>query len=117
MIFYLPYPPTVNTYYTVARGRKVLSQRGRKYKTIAVNEVLAQKTTDRIMEGRVSISIQLSPPDKRVRDLDNCLKPILDVLSEADVWVDDSQVKRIKADMLDKCAGGSCVVIVEENRI
>lgn len=113
----LPYPPTVNTYYTVARGRKILSARGRRYKTDAVNEVLAQQPNAKPIEGRVSISIQLAPPDNRKRDLDNCLKPILDVLSESGVvWIDDSQVKRLQAEMLDKCAGGSCVVIVEENR-
>jgi len=28
----LPWPPTVNTYYTVARGRKILSKKGRAYK-------------------------------------------------------------------------------------
>ena len=85
----LPWPPTVNTYYTVARGRKILSKRGRKFKSLAT--LLAADGT-KTLQGDVSVFIRAYPPDKRKRDLDNILKPILDVLTTAGIYEDDSQV-------------------------
>jgi Holliday junction resolvase RusA-like endonuclease len=40
----------------------------------------------------VSVSIYAAPPDRRKRDIDNLAKPILDALTHAGVWVDDSVV-------------------------
>jgi Holliday junction resolvase RusA-like endonuclease len=34
-------------------------------------------------------------PDRRVRDLDNCLKVALDSLTKAGVWADDGQIDRL----------------------
>ena len=42
-------------------------------------------------EGPVEVTIQAHPPDKRRRDLDNIIKPVLDAL-EGPILVDDSQV-------------------------
>ena len=41
-------------------------------------------------EGRVSIAILASPPDRRKRDLDNLLKPTLDLLVRHRIMPDDS---------------------------
>ena len=43
------------------------------------------------VEGPVEVTIQAHPPDKRRRDLDNIIKPVLDAL-EGLILVDDSQV-------------------------
>jgi len=43
------------------------------------------------VEGPVEVTIQAHPPDKRRRDLDNIIKPVLDAL-EGPILVDDSQV-------------------------
>jgi crossover junction endodeoxyribonuclease RusA len=87
----MPWPPTVNNYYTVARNRKILSKRGRQYKKDAWLMILSGKRFARF-DGPVAVKIVASPPDKRKRDLDNLLKPILDVLQTASVIVDDSDV-------------------------
>ena len=83
----LPWPPTVNTYYTIARGRKILSKKGRDYKKYAM-----PPWTGNLVSGQVEVNIEAHPPDKRKRDLDNILKPILDLLTNNGVWKDDSQV-------------------------
>ena len=86
----LNWPPQVNHYYTIARGRKVLSAKGRKYKIDSSVEMLRQKTP-RALTGRYSVVINAHPPDKRKRDLDNIVKPIFDALVDYGMF-DDSQI-------------------------
>ena len=88
----LPYPPSINTYYAVVRGRKILSKKGREYK----DQVLAICLTARcnaMIKGPVFIVIEANVPDKRRRDQDNIEKPLFDSLTNAGVWVDDSQIQ------------------------
>ena len=101
----LPWPPTVNTYYTVARGRKILSNRGRKYKEAAWLQLLSGPRRERL-QGDVALFIRAYPPDKRKRDLDNILKPILDVLTTAGVYKDDSQVIDLRIQKFNPCKPG-----------
>ena len=42
--------------------------------------------------GRLEVHIKLYPPDRRLRDIDNHIKAIFDLLTKANVWEDDSQV-------------------------
>ena len=91
----LPWPPTVNNYYTVSRGRKILSSRGRAYKKECSWMLAAEKFPKR-KTGKFRIEIICFPPDKRRRDLDNMLKPILDSLTEYGAIPDDSDVDEIR---------------------
>jgi len=45
------------------------------------------------LEQALVIEVLLSPPDKRVRDMDNAWKVIGDALTKANVWRDDSQIR------------------------
>lgn len=87
----LPFPPTVNTYYTVARGRKILSKRGREFKTLALQAMRGQ-LIEQGLSGRFQVLIDAYPPDRRRRDLDNIVKPIFDALTEYGLFEDDSQI-------------------------
>lgn len=62
---------------------------GKLYRLAAEN-----KTRERFM-GDVRVDIALSYPDKRRRDIDNILKPILDAIGHAGIYKDDSQVKEL----------------------
>lgn len=101
----LPYPPTVNTYYTVARGRKILSKKGRAYKKEALGWLLEQNVP-KGSEGAYSVMIYVRPPDKRRRDIDNLLKPLLDSLVDYGVIPDDSMIFDLRIQKFDPVKGG-----------
>lgn len=93
----LPYPPSVNTYWRHPNkgklaGRSLISQEGREYRAAVAARLLGRCTT---MRGRLAVSILLSPPDARRRDLDNALKAVLDALAHAEVYEDDSQIDEL----------------------
>ncbi len=88
IIIHLPFPPTVNTYYT---KRKALSARGRKYKQ-AVSLSVHEQGMALLLEERLNLAIIMYMPDKRVRDLSNYLKALEDSLTDAGVWLDDEQI-------------------------
>jgi len=91
----LPWPPTVNHYYTVVRGRKILSKRGRQYKTDCAAEMLLQRPRKAV--GRLQVRVDAFVPDRRKRDLDNILKPVLDSLGSGPnaLFDDDSQIDEL----------------------
>jgi crossover junction endodeoxyribonuclease RusA len=90
----LPWPPSINHYWrhVIIKGsaRVLISKEGREYRRRAGNCVAVSGA--RPMEGRLMVHIDAHPPDRRARDLDNLLKPILDVLQHAGVYKDDSAI-------------------------
>lgn len=93
--FRLDWPPTVNTYYRSVYNRGkvmvLLSEKGRKYKQTA-NIQMAEQKVDRGLQGRIEVLIDAYPPDYRKRDLDNILKPLLDVMEDYGLFDDDEQI-------------------------
>ncbi len=96
----LPWPPSTNTYWRHVGSRVLLSKDGRDYRKrvgwIALELRLAGVIPKLPMQDRVKVTILASPPDQRRRDLDNLLKSLLDALSHASVWLDDSQVDDLR---------------------
>ena len=112
MILELPYPPSVNTYYrSIGRGRVIISKRGREYRE-SVIAAIARKTggLGQMFDQAITVEITLYPPDKRRRDIDNTLKGLLDSLTHARIWADDSLIKRLAIEMYEPVAGGSALV-------
>ena len=107
----LPYPPTVNHYYTIARGRKILSKRGRLFKQEAIGWLLEQNAP-KGREGVYSVMIYVRPPDNRKRDIDNLLKPLLDSLVEYGVIPDDSMIFDLRIQKFDPIKGGKVEMTV-----
>ena len=89
---YLPFPPTVNNYY-VKTGRGIyISQKGRKFTDLVLAAVIEQLPSIHI-EDRMLVEVVLYPPDKRKRDIaDNYGKGLLDSLTKAGLWLDDSLI-------------------------
>jgi len=85
----LPWPPTVNNYYTVWKGRKIISKKGKQFKADCSHWI--HRLPDP-MVGKLQLDISVCMPDKRRRDIDNLLKPIFDVLGQYGVYEDDSQI-------------------------
>jgi crossover junction endodeoxyribonuclease RusA len=90
----LPFPPTVNTYWRHVGSRVLISKAGREYREAVARLAQAEKWP-RYGSARVSVHIEAWMPDKRRRDLDNLLKSLLDSLTHAGVWDDDSQIDGI----------------------
>ena len=110
----LPYPPTVNNYTTVSRGRKILSEKGRAYKDEAELLLMQQVHNPVPLEGPLKVYIQVYVPDRRRRDMDNILKPILDQLGENGFYEDDSQVDDIQIQRMGIQKPGCVFVAVSE---
>lgn len=108
----LPFPPSVNTYYAVVRGRKILSKKGREYKKETFSLIAESGSANRAMTGRLQVAVRLTPPDRRSRDIDNYCKALLDAITNAGVWGDDSQIKRIVIDMAEPAKPGMAEVSI-----
>ncbi len=119
----LPWPPSVNHYWRAVTmpGKKggpsvvrhLISKAGRDYKA-AVDAVVNQAGARHGLTGRLSIRVDLYPPDRRQRDIDNSIKATLDALVAAGVFADDSQVDRLEVVRADVTKGGAALVTVTE---
>lgn len=86
----LPFPPSINHYFSYYQGRPVLSKEARAYRHL-VRRMASAKGVKPLM-GPLAVRIEVHPPDNRRRDADNVQKSVLDALQHAGVFWDDSQV-------------------------
>ena len=112
MKYELPYPPTMNTYWRHCNGRHFISAKGKKFREDTVLTVM-EEGKPITQEGAVELEIFLWHPDRRKRDIDNVLKPILDALQAAGVYKDDQQVSRLEITRCGTADGGKCIVHVK----
>lgn len=109
----LPWPPSMNHYWRNVAGRTLISKEGRDYRTAVQWQATAEGWKQPFPAGqRVSVRINAVPPDKRRRDLDNMLKPMLDALTHAGLWADDSQIDELFIRRHPARAGGLMIVEV-----
>lgn len=107
----LPYPPSVNTYWRHVGSRVLISKAGREYKK-HVAFICYQQRIEKIT-GTVFMQIDFYPPDRRRRDIDNVLKPLLDAI-EGWTYADDSQILKLTIEKFGRLDGGKCVVRLEQ---
>lgn len=108
----LPYPPSVNALYRAVKGRSILSEKYREWQYEAGQVLGLQRPLP--VPGAVNVTVELSPPDKRRRDIDNAgFKAVLDLLVKHRVIEgDDSKfVRQITARWVE--SENECTVIVE----
>lgn len=112
----LPWPPSMNTYWRHVVIKKrvcvLLSKKGREYRTSAAGALLAQGHVMRNLEGPLAVHLVVYPPDRRKRDLDNLPKSILDALTHAAVWGDDSQVDDLRITRGHIVKGGAVAITI-----
>jgi crossover junction endodeoxyribonuclease RusA len=84
----LPLPPSINHYWRMARGRFYISDEGKLFR-MRTASLWGQREK---MDGKLAIDIRVFPPDRRRRDVDNVVKPLLDALQHAGAYNDDYQI-------------------------
>ena len=87
----LPWPPSVNQQWRMFNNRLIISKVGREYRKAVADQVMIQRA-NKLIEGKIKVEIEAFRPDNRRRDLDNIFKGVLDGLTHAGVWKDDSQI-------------------------
>lgn len=107
----LPYPPSVNHYLRIFRGRMVLSKEARIYRQLVRQCV--RSAGMQVAMGPLAVRLDLSPPDRRRRDCDNAQKPVLDALQQAGAFVDDSQIVWLLTTKGEIVPGGKAVVHIQ----
>ena len=108
-ILNLPYPPSVNSYYRNLGTKVLISAKGRKYrKDVAHAIVLGNGKA--MTPGRYAVTVTLHRKDKRIFDIDNTSKALLDSLTHAGVWEDDSLVDDLRLIRGEVRKPGGCVV-------
>ena len=91
----LPYPPSVNHYYgNRTNGGKYIKPKGQQFRR-AVNNIVLLNVSNKKLDQLLKLTLSVYPPDKRKRDIDNILKALLDSLTNARVYLDDSLIKQL----------------------
>ena len=110
--FTLPYPPSVNAWKTPFRGRMILTKKGREYRVAAFNAIDALGLAMSNIAEPLYVELTLNPPTLRRYDCDNFAKSLLDSLTHANFWQDDSQIQRLTIIKGEKTQGGNVLVKV-----
>lgn len=110
--FTLPFPPSVNACWRVFKNRSIISKRGREYRAEVINHMKCIGLCEESLSGRLSVRLELYPPDSRRRDIDNYCKATFDAISHAKFWIDDEQIDTLTIKRMHKEKGGFVKVIV-----
>lgn len=106
----LPWPPSVNHYWRMVRGRFYVSGEGVAYRKEVTRRVGECDT----LKGRLAVEILLYPPDRRKRDIDNVCKAVLDSLAHAGAYENDCQIDRLSVARQELIEGGLALVTITE---
>ena len=111
----IPYPPSVNHYWGVSGKQRFLGKKGKEFRQAVAEACLDLEV--KTMEGNVSVFVALWPPDKRTRDIDNTIKPLLDAMEHAGVYENDCQINQLHVVRKDPIKGGACAVVITANTL
>lgn len=117
--FSAPYPPSLNTYYRTYQGRIILSVKARAYLkdfgyTLYGASGCKLKSKEMPFTCDLEVVINVFPPDKRRRDLDNLLKCLLDTMQKCDIYKDDSQISKLKIIRNEIIKNGKVDILIKE---
>lgn len=106
----LPYPPSINHYWGSRGNHRFIGKKGKEFRQAVAEACLDANVQE--MSGKLAMHVALFPPDRRKRDVDNVLKPLLDACEHAGCFVDDSQIDELHIIRQEVQKGGSCTVVI-----
>lgn len=111
----LPFPPSLNHYWKRTGGRSGMhiSEAGKAYLVAVQAEVLTSHRGVRLT-GRLDVTLALTMPDRKRRDIDNFAKVALDAITKSGLWEDDSQLDRLEIVRLGVKSPGGAELLVRE---
>ncbi|MEI6540257.1 MAG: RusA family crossover junction endodeoxyribonuclease, partial [Planctomycetota bacterium] len=110
--FDLPYPPSVNHYWRRVGARTLISRQGRAFRETVCSLLALRRLHP--LDGWLKVHLQIYPPDRRRRDVDNIQKPVLDALQHAGVYHDDFQIVSLRTDRMQPVQDGRLEVTVTQ---
>ena len=108
----LPYPPSINHYWRRVGARTLISREGRRFRR-EVMAILAAMGVQP-MTGSLFVRVDVYPPDRRRRDLDNVQKALFDALEHGGAYGDDSQIVKISLEKHEPVDGGRTNVLIRQ---
>jgi len=108
----LPYPPSINNYWIASGHRRFISKRGQEFRQAVWIECL-QRRVPKLGSQSLMVHIILQPRNKKLMDIDNCAKAILDSLEHAGIFNSDVQVQKLLIERGEQVKGGGCQVMIE----
>ena len=118
MILSLPWPPSVNVYWRHVGSKVLISAEGREYARKAYNSIIVYRAVKKYsgealrFDAPISVDIIAYPPNRARRDLDNLPKAILDALTKARVWDDDSLIHDLRVRWGEVRKGGEIQITI-----
>lgn len=108
----LPWPPSINHYYRRVGTRTLISRAGREFRR-RVARILATRRLSPAL-GRLAVTVEAYPPDRRKRDADNLLKSLLDALQHGGAFPDDSRIVWLLMYRAEVMRGGRVIVRIRD---
>ena len=109
----LPLPPSLNAYYgyhcKFNYATVYVKTAGKEYRKQVLDYVIKNNLQ---LKANVALEVRITihPKDNRRWDLDNRLKCLLDALTEAEVWDDDSLIFKIIIEKGEKTKEGGVTI-------
>ena len=113
----LPLPPSVNNYYghhcKFRSAAVYIKPKGKTYRRQVLDYVIRNNYQFQA-NIPLSITIKINPSSKRKWDLDNRLKSLLDALTHAKVWEDDSLIYKLTVEKGEVIKDGKTTIEIEK---
>lgn len=106
----LPYPPSVNHYWGQSGKHRFIGKKGVEFRQAVAEACLDANVT--ALDGPLCVHVALFPPDKRKRDIDNVLKPLLDACEHAGCFENDNQIAELHIIRQEVKKDGACTILI-----
>lgn len=113
----LPCPVSANQRLIKSKtGILINSAKYRDWHYLALFQIKNQLPKIETLQGHIKLSVEVHFKDHRRRDLDNIVKGLQDVLTEAKIFIDDCQIDElfVKRAEIDKDKKGYVIVLIDE---